>query len=83
MFLDWHIFFYDNLCSGYMAPEYAIDGQFSIKSDVFSFGILMLEIISGEKNRGFFRPNHALNLIGHVSRIYLFDQIIPRITISS
>ncbi|KAG5020648.1 hypothetical protein JHK87_016503 [Glycine soja] len=27
-----------------MAPEYAVDGQFSIKSDVFNFGILLLEI---------------------------------------
>ncbi|KAK2381018.1 G-type lectin S-receptor serine/threonine-protein kinase [Trifolium repens] len=36
---------------GYMAPEYAIDGQFSVKSDVFSFGILILEIICGKKNR--------------------------------
>ena len=50
-----------------MAPEYAIDGQFSVKSDVFSFGILMLEIISGKKNRGFYNPGHGLNLIGHVS----------------
>ncbi|XWS27926.1 hypothetical protein CRYUN_Cryun25bG0022300 [Craigia yunnanensis] len=50
---------------GYMAPEYAIDGQFSVKSDVFSFGILMLEIISGKKNRGFYNPGHGLNLIGH------------------
>jgi len=38
------------LCSGYMAPEYARHGQFSIKSDVFSFGILVLEIVSGTKN---------------------------------
>ncbi|KAK4439300.1 Cysteine-rich receptor-like protein kinase [Sesamum alatum] len=39
---------------GYMAPEYAMHGQFSVKSDVFSFGVLVLEIISGQKNN-FFR----------------------------
>ncbi|XVF77711.1 hypothetical protein PTKIN_Ptkin14bG0068900 [Pterospermum kingtungense] len=57
-------------CSGYMAPEYAIDGLFSIKSDVFSFGILLLEIISGRKNRGFFHPNHCGNLIEHAWRLW-------------
>ncbi|PHT56192.1 hypothetical protein CQW23_04678 [Capsicum baccatum] len=35
---------------GYMAPEYATRGKFSVKSDVFSFGVLLLEIISGQKN---------------------------------
>jgi len=32
-----------------MAPEYALQGQFSVKSDVFSFGVLVLEIVSGQK----------------------------------
>ncbi|KAF9593832.1 hypothetical protein IFM89_025617 [Coptis chinensis] len=35
---------------GYMAPEYAVRGLLSVKSDVFSFGVLILEIISGRKN---------------------------------
>ncbi|XP_047310560.1 cysteine-rich receptor-like protein kinase 25 [Impatiens glandulifera] len=39
---------------GYMAPEYIMYGQFSVKSDVFSFGILVLEIISGQKNNNSF-----------------------------
>ncbi|KAD6454247.1 hypothetical protein E3N88_08953 [Mikania micrantha] len=35
--------------SGYMAPEYAMHGYLSVKADVFSFGILVLEIVSGRK----------------------------------
>ncbi|KAF7000654.1 hypothetical protein CFC21_016514 [Triticum aestivum] len=38
---------------GYMAPEYAFEGLLSIKSDVFSFGVLLLEIISGKRSAGF------------------------------
>ncbi|ESQ29287.1 hypothetical protein EUTSA_v10023836mg, partial [Eutrema salsugineum] len=34
---------------GYMSPEYAWTGVFSEKSDIYSFGVLMLETISGEK----------------------------------
>jgi serine/threonine protein kinase len=33
-----------------MAPEYASRGQLSEKVDVFSFGVLLLEIVSGRKN---------------------------------
>ncbi|KAE9611711.1 putative non-specific protein-tyrosine kinase RLK-Pelle-DLSV family [Lupinus albus] len=35
---------------GYMSPEYAMHGQFSEKSDVFSFGVILLEIISAKRN---------------------------------
>lgn len=38
------------IASGYMAPEYAWNGRFSVKTDVFSFGVLILEIVSGQKN---------------------------------
>lgn len=57
------------LYSGYMSPEYAVDGYFSVKSDVFSYGVLILEIISGKKNSGFRHPDHGLNLLGHVSNL--------------
>lgn len=53
--------------SGYMSPEYAMDGLFSVKSDVFSFGVMMIEIITGKRNIGFYQPNHSLNLVGQVS----------------
>lgn len=50
-----------------MSPEYAFDGKFSVKSDVFGFGVLLLEIISSKRNRGFQHPDHHHNLLGHVS----------------
>ncbi|XP_062102502.1 G-type lectin S-receptor-like serine/threonine-protein kinase At4g27290 isoform X2 [Humulus lupulus] len=50
---------------GYMAPEYAFAGLFSTKSDVFSFGIVVLEIISGMKSRNFQQENGVNSLIGH------------------
>ncbi|GLT33578.1 hypothetical protein SLA2020_081520 [Shorea laevis] len=50
---------------GYVALKYAIYGQFSIKSDVFSFGVLLLEMISEKKNRGFNHLKPSLNLVGH------------------
>ncbi|PHT84480.1 G-type lectin S-receptor-like serine/threonine-protein kinase [Capsicum annuum] len=59
---------------GYMSPEYAIDGIFSVKSDVFSFGVLVLEIVSGKRNRGFVHQDHNLNLLGHAWKLYKEDR---------
>ncbi|KAM0002224.1 putative protein kinase RLK-Pelle-DLSV family [Helianthus debilis subsp. tardiflorus] len=55
---------------GYISPEYAVHGQFSVKSDVFSFGVLVLEIVSGKKNREFSHKDHNDNLLGHAWRLY-------------
>ncbi|XP_044354209.1 cysteine-rich receptor-like protein kinase 10 [Triticum aestivum] len=50
---------------GYMSPEYASEGIYSIKSDVFSFGVLLLEILSGKRNSGFYQYGDFLNLLGY------------------
>ncbi|CAH9133673.1 unnamed protein product [Cuscuta epithymum] len=55
---------------GYMSPEYAMDGLFSVKSDVFSYGVLVLEIVTGQKNRGFYNQNNEENLLGHCSKLW-------------
>ena len=54
-------------CSGYMSPEYAMGGIFSVKSDVFSFGVIVLEILSGKKNRTLYDAESSMTLLGHVS----------------
>ncbi|KAK1557554.1 hypothetical protein Q3G72_026881 [Acer saccharum] len=48
---------------GYMAPEYVLHGNFSVKSDVFSFGVLVLEIISGQKNSSFHNGEETGDLL--------------------
>jgi len=57
--------------SGYMSPEYAMEGRFSEKSDVFSFGVLLLEIVSGRRNSSFYDDEQAMSLLGFVSLLYL------------
>ncbi|KAK7362981.1 hypothetical protein VNO77_05106 [Canavalia gladiata] len=52
--------------SGYMSPEYAMEGRYSTKSDVFSFGVLLLEIIAGKRNTNSEMRTTSPNLIGYV-----------------
>ncbi|XP_031247969.1 putative receptor-like protein kinase At4g00960 [Pistacia vera] len=55
---------------GYMAPEYAMDGIFSVKSDVFSFGVLLLEIISGRKNTSFHLSETGRSLLAYAWKLW-------------
>ena len=58
-----------------MSPEYAMEGRFSEKSDVVSFGVLLLEILSGKRNSSFYHDEQSISLLGFVSlpyRIALF-----------
>nr|GEU68730.1 G-type lectin S-receptor-like serine/threonine-protein kinase At1g67520 [Tanacetum cinerariifolium] len=55
---------------GYMSPEYLIGGTFSVKSDIFSFGVLMLEIVTGRKNSSFIHIDPTSSLIGYAWELY-------------
>ncbi|KAF0905245.1 hypothetical protein E2562_003847 [Oryza meyeriana var. granulata] len=60
---------------GYISPEYAFDGVCSIKSDVFSFGVLVLEIISGKRTTGFYPYDGKLyNLISYAWQLWRSGQ---------
>ncbi|KAK2644246.1 hypothetical protein Ddye_019441 [Dipteronia dyeriana] len=64
---------------GYMSPEYAMEGRFSEKSDVFSFGVLLLEIVSGRRNAGFYQDDLSLSLIGYVWKLWNENHIVATI----
>lgn len=49
-----------------MSPKYAMNGILSSKVDVISFGVLVLEIISGKKNNSCCHAESPLNLTGYV-----------------
>ncbi|KAJ0724630.1 putative protein kinase RLK-Pelle-DLSV family [Helianthus annuus] len=79
----------DGSCDrGYIAPEYALHGYLSIKTDVYGFGVLVLELIAGRRMRYFTRcsgnPYESLEYVvrnwfeGTVSNI-----IDPRIDVDS
>ncbi|XVE90429.1 hypothetical protein DITRI_Ditri20bG0077000 [Diplodiscus trichospermus] len=61
---------------GYMAPEYAMRGQFSEKSDVFSYGVLLLEIISGRRNASFHDNEHSSSLLGYAWKLWTEDNVL-------
>ncbi|XP_062199446.1 cysteine-rich receptor-like protein kinase 43 [Phragmites australis] len=58
--------------NGYMAPEYLMHGDLSTKADVFSFGVVVLEIISSCKNSSFVPPHdsEADTLLEYAWRLY-------------
>ncbi|CAN0877092.1 Cysteine-rich receptor-like protein kinase 43 [Linum grandiflorum] len=60
--------------NGYMAPEYVMHGRLSVKADVYSFGVLVLELISGQKNSTF--ANADYNLLEWASFLIFCSSIL-------
>ncbi|KAF7120756.1 hypothetical protein RHSIM_Rhsim13G0158500 [Rhododendron simsii] len=54
--------------------KYAMEGLFSVKSDVFSFGVLLLEIISGKRNSGFYLSEHGQSLLTYAWNLWCKDE---------
>ncbi|TVU38676.1 hypothetical protein EJB05_12060, partial [Eragrostis curvula] len=51
---------------GYMAPEYVMRGNYSVKSDTFSFGVMVLEIVTGRKNNDSYNSKQSGDLLNTV-----------------
>ncbi|MED6196925.1 putative serine/threonine-protein kinase pbl21 [Stylosanthes scabra] len=58
---------------GYCAPEYAMSGKLTLKSDIYSFGVVLLELITGRKAIDFTRKQGEQNLVSW-ARAFLSDR---------
>ncbi|CAL1372554.1 unnamed protein product [Linum trigynum] len=67
---------------GYMSPEYALFGRFSVKSDVFSFGVILLETVTGKKMNELSHEDPSLSLIGHVWELWKTDRVSELVDLS-
>jgi serine/threonine protein kinase len=56
------------LFARYVAPEYAMTGHIMVKSDVYSYGVVLLELLTGRKPVDMSQPQGQENLVTWVSR---------------
>jgi len=59
---------------GYMSPEYAMEGRFSEKSDVYSLGVLLLEIVSGRRNSC--QETVSINLLAYAWKLWIDNDML-------
>lgn len=65
--------FWETCCS-YLAPEYFQHGKISDKTDVYAFGVVLLELITGRKPIEVRRPSGEENLVVWVSVLLSFNK---------
>ncbi|KAI4335589.1 hypothetical protein L6164_014224 [Bauhinia variegata] len=59
---------------GYVPPEYVKKGIYSMKFDVYSFGVLLLQIISGKRTSSYYGTQENLNLLEHAYDLWGEDK---------
>ncbi|KAM7503943.1 hypothetical protein LguiB_002847 [Lonicera macranthoides] len=61
---------------GYLAPEYAIRGQLTRKADIYSFGVLLVEIVSGRCNQNNRLPVEEQYLLERAWKLYEKGELV-------
>ncbi|XP_019432374.1 PREDICTED: putative serine/threonine-protein kinase isoform X2 [Lupinus angustifolius] len=67
---------------GYLAPEYAIRGQLTRKADIYSFGVLLVEIVSGRCNTNARLPTGDQYILEKAWELYEQEELIRLVDIS-
>lgn len=67
------LFVHVNAVSGYMAPEYLYHGEISARTDIYSLGLIILEITTREKNSSSTNQKHARKYIDRVREMSHYD----------
>ncbi|XP_015932281.1 cold-responsive protein kinase 1 isoform X1 [Arachis duranensis] len=67
---------------GYLAPEYAIGGKLTRKADIYSFGVLLVEIVSGTCNTNSRLPMEEQFLLERAWNLYERNELVALVDIS-
>ncbi|XP_052727915.1 probable LRR receptor-like serine/threonine-protein kinase RFK1 isoform X8 [Vigna angularis] len=61
---------------GYMAPEYALWGRLSYKADVYSYGVVVLEVVSGKSNNNYMPSDNRVCLLDKACHLQRTESLI-------